>query len=157
MKPAIAFLSFAIIFSVLAAVALAPDLVTFDQSPFTAWWNDTIIINGSARYNNNTGIYNANLNISVGNVKCNNTTDSTGNYTCRFAAPQEVGTYSILINVTNSTGQSFTNTTTLKVRFKYGDTPSGTIDRVVYEVPIFIQEMSGRIRILFARVTVWRT
>lgn len=156
MKPVIAFLSFLIIFIIYSILVLAPDLLTYEQSVNTVWWNDTVIVNGSARYDNGTGIYDASVNITVGSVRCNNTTDSTGNYTCRFAAPQEVGKYTVSINITNSTGPRVTNATALNVVLKYGDTPIGTIDRVVYETPIFIQELSGRIRILFARITVWR-
>lgn len=156
MKFTIALLSFLIIFGIFSAAVLAPNIVTYQQSSATLWWNDTININGSARYENGTGIYNAFVNITIGSSKCNNTTDGTGNYTCTFTAPKEVGTYTVHINITNSTGPSVTNTSTLQVRLKYGDTPIGTVDRVVHETPIFIQELSGRIRILFARITVWR-
>ena len=151
-----ALISILLIFTIYSTLVLAPDLLTYEQSADTVWWNDTVVINGSARYNNGTGIYSANVSITVGNVRCNNTTDSTGNYTCRFAAPQEVGKYNVSINITNSTGPSVTNATTLNVRLKYGDAPIGTVGRVVYETPVFIQELSGRIRILSARITVWR-
>ena len=154
MKRFAVFLSFLLIFSFFVIVAYG-DIVTYTQSTNTIWWNETITVNGSAQYTNGTGIYNALVNITVGNAKCNNTTDSTGNYTCRFTAPTETGKFTLLVNVTNSTGPSVTNTTMLNVLFRYGDTPIGKIDRFVYETPIFIQEMSGRIRILFARVTVW--
>ena len=131
--------------------------VNFDMSSFTVFWNDTIRINGSARYGNLTGVYNAPVNITVGSAKCDNTTDGTGNFTCVFGAPQELGIYTVLVNVTNNTGYSTTNTGTLNVEFNYGDKPIGTISRVVYEVPVLLQEMSGRIRIVFVRLMAWRS
>ena len=131
--------------------------VTYYIFPTTVWWNDSVTVNGSARYANQTGVYDAILNIIVGNARCNNTTDSAGNYTCTFAAPLELGDYLVIINVTNSTGHNITNTTKLSVELNYGNKPIGTIDRVVSEVPIFIQEMSGRIRSVIARITTWRS
>ena len=149
-------LLFLLILLFITVIAFA-DVVTYQQSATSSvWWNDTVTINGTANYTNGTGIANANVNITVGSVRCNNTTNSNGDYICTFAAPSELGTYTVLINVTNSTGPSVTNTTTLTVKLKFGDMPIGTVDRVVYETPIFIQELSGKINVVFARVTAWR-
>ncbi len=147
---------FSIIFFLLSATSINA-LVTYQASHSKAWWNENVTVNGTARYDgNNSAIQDAQVNITIGSIKCNNTTDTSGNYRCIFGAPKEVGKYEIFINVTNSTGYNTTNTTKLAVELSYGSTPSGTIDRVVHEVPILIQEMSGRIRVVIARIMVWR-
>ncbi len=148
-------LLFSLALILLGAIVFA-DSLTFQSSAATAWWNDTVVINGTATYTNGSNVQNANVNITVGNVNCINTTDANGRYTCEFSAPKELGTYTVKINITNSTGPSISEQTTLAVKLKYGNTPIGTIDRVVYETPVFIQEMSGKINVVFVRITAWR-
>ena len=57
MKPLTALISILLIFAIYSTLVLAPDLLTYEQSVDTVWWNDTVVVNGSARYNNGTGIY----------------------------------------------------------------------------------------------------
>jgi hypothetical protein len=95
---------------------------------------------------------NENVNLTVSNIHCDNVTDSSGYWSCTFNAPLELGTYTVNAMI----GSMFANTTTLTVNVKYGEPPIGKTDRIVYEQPILIQEPSGKIRIAWARVMVWR-
>lgn len=136
---------------VLAATAI----ITVNLSRSSVWWNDTVTINGTANYTNGTTISNADVNITIGNVKCNNVTDSNGFWSCTFRSPLELGTYNVSVNITKS-GENFFNSTSLQVKPTYGGTPIGTGDRVAYEVPMLIQEPSGRIRWVWVTVLVWK-
>lgn len=132
-------------------------IVTINLSTIKPWWNDSVMTNGTASYSNGNPISDGSVSIRLNSREyCKTNTLSNGNYNCTFKAPLELGSYTLLVDVTNSTGSSFTNTTTLTLQIKYGEMPIGTIDRVVYEQPMLIQELSGRIRIVWARIMVWR-
>lgn len=132
------------------------DSATVTSTATTVWWNDSVTISGNATYSNGSVRYPDTVNITVGNVKCNNNTQTNGGYFCTFKAPLELGIYNVSINITNSTGNSILNHTTLTVKAKYGETPIGNVPRAVYETPLIMQEPSGRIRIVFIRIMAWR-
>jgi hypothetical protein len=119
------------------------------------WWNDTITVSGVATYTNGSAIANADVSITVSNRRCETITEDDGSYLCTFTAPLELGNYELKVNVTNSTGSSIINTTTLLVQLSYGKALS-TEPRGVYEIPFIMQEPSGRIRTVVVVVTAWR-
>jgi len=131
------------------------DIATVNLNATIFWWNDSVNISGIATYTNGTGIASSTVAVTVGGVTCSNTTDVNGNYNCIFRAPLELGTYTANINVTNSSGSTFTNSTSLIVKPTYGETPVGSVSRSVIEVPMLLQEPSGRIRKVIVRITVW--
>jgi hypothetical protein len=135
----------------------AEGTVTISLNASKVWWDDSVNASGIATYSSGNPISGTvSIKLDSTTYSCPNTVAATGFWNCTFNAPTELGTYTILVNVTNSTGSSFTNTTTLYVTPNYGQKPIGTTDRVVYEVPMLIQDLNGRIRQAWARVMVWK-
>lgn len=141
-------------FLIIAGVTFA-DVVTVNNFG-NFWWNDSVTVMGNATYTNGTAIKSERVNVTSTKINCANTTDTSGQYFCTFRTPLEIGTYNLTVNVTNSTGTSNYNYTTLTVKPKYGENVIGTTGRIVYEIPFVIQEPSGRIRVVVIRVTAWR-
>lgn len=132
--------------------------VTVGLNRTSYWWNETVISNGTANYTNGTAMSSHSFAITLNSVTyCSNTTTATGAWVCDFQAPNQIGTYTFSITVTNDTGSTFTNTTNLYVKPSYGGTPIGKTDRVVIEQPMLIQEPSGIIRQIWAKVKIWKT
>jgi len=138
------------------SLATTDGTVTIDLNSSKTWWNDTVNASGMAFYSNETGISGTAV-LTVNDVQmCSYSTDATGFWNCTFRAPDEIKTYTVLINVTNSTGYVFTNSTTLNVAPNYGGSFVGSTDRVVYEQPMLIQDLNGTIKKVWVRITTWR-
>jgi hypothetical protein len=135
--------------------ALPQDTVTINLNATKVWWNDSVNASGTARYANGTGI-SGSVSIEVDGYiqNCPPTTD--GNWSCVFNAPLKIGSYLVTVKITNSTGFVFQNSTSLGVSPYYGKKPIGTVSRIVYELPMLIQDLNGEIRVVFARIMVWR-
>jgi len=130
--------------------------VTIGLNSTKVWWNDTINASGRATYSNGTAISGTFV-LKVGDIQeCSHILATNGFWNCTFRAPDEIKAYTILVNVTNTTDYSFTNSTTLNVAPNYGGNPIGTVDRVVYEQPMFIQDLNGMIKKIWVRVTTWK-
>jgi hypothetical protein len=131
--------------------------VTISLNASKVWWNDTVNASGVATYSSGSPIH-GNVSISLDSTiySCPSTNAATGYWNCTFNAPLELGIYIVLVNVTNITGSSFTNTISLAVAPNYGLKPIGTINRVVYEVPMLIQDLNGKIRQAWVRIMVWK-
>jgi len=143
-------------FFISQSFAASDGTVTVDLNATNVWWNDSVLVSGTATYSNGTSISDAGVEIFVDDeLSCSTTTLPNGDYNCSFYSPFELGTYTVLVNVTNSTGYNFVNSSSLIVRLKYGKVPSGKADRVVYEIPVIIQELSGSIRRAWVRIMVW--
>jgi len=130
-------------------------VVTVNLNTTSAWWNDSVMVSGNANYTNGDPISSGSVSVTVGSNICTNTTDANGAYFCSINAPLDLGTYTLLVSVTKAS-ETFTNTTTLKVKATYGETPIGTVNRVAVELPMIIQEPSGKIEIAMVKVVVWR-
>jgi hypothetical protein len=124
----------------------------------TVWWNDTVIVNGTATYTNGSAVGSGQTaNVTLDSFQyCTGTTTAAGFYTCNFRAPLKLGVYTLQVTVTNSTGQTITNTTTFTVKPNFGQTVIGKTARSVFEVPMVIQDMNGEIRQIWTRVIVWK-
>jgi hypothetical protein len=130
--------------------------VTLSLNSTKVWWNDTVNASGTATYSNGTAISGTAV-LKVSDVQmCSYTVDASGFWNCTFRAPDEVKAYTVSVNVTNATGSSFTNSTTLNVAPNYGASVGGTSDRVVYEQPMLIQDLNGTIKKIWVRITTWR-
>lgn len=129
--------------------------VTIALNATKVWWNDSIKASGIAKYNNGSGIAGA-VEIKVDNLNFNCPDTSDGNWSCEFKAPNRIGSYVVTVTITNATGHKFQNFTQLKVSPNYGKTPTGSVARVVYELPLLIQDLNGDIRTVMARIMVWK-
>jgi hypothetical protein len=131
------------------------DTVTITLNSTKVWWNDSLNASGIAKYANGTGISGTvNLIVDSTNYPCPDTSD--GNWSCIFNAPLKIGSFLITVKITNSTGYIFQNSTFLEVSPSYGKNPIGSVTRVVYELPMLIQDLNGEIRIVLARVIAWK-
>jgi len=152
-------LIFSVLFLLLLAVfsvATTSDRVTISLNATKVWWNDTVNATGVATYANGTGIDGTvSLSVDSTSYSCS-PTYSGGNWNCTFNAPNEIGSYTVTVTVTNGTSSTFQSSTTLNVAPYYGKTPIGSIDRVVYELPMLIQDINGEIKTVFARIIVWK-
>jgi len=152
-------LIFSIIFLFLIiAISLAAtsDTVTISLNATKVWWNDTVNATGVATYANGTGIGGTvSLSVDSTSQSCS-PTYSNGKWNCTFNAPTEIGSYTVTVTITNATGSTVQNSTSLTVAPNYGKTPIGSIDRVVYELPLIIQDMNGEIKTIFAKIMVWK-
>lgn len=109
----------------------------------SVWWNDTVNITGVG-----TALAAVSSNIS-GSPACSTTTSATGNWNCTFLAPNDVGTYNLSVAVGASVDSSL-----LKVKPSYGQVPSGTASRSVLEIPLAMEQPSGRISVILSRLIV---
>ena len=156
------FLLFALValFSVFPTSA-STAAVNVTITPPTAWWNKTVVVNGTAKYTNGSAIPSASIAVTmtgkslVNESYCTNTTNSGGEFSCTFASPKELGTYDVRVYVTKD-GETFTGSNWLTVKLTFGESYTGTEDRVVYEVPMLLQDMTGRIKTALVRVIIWR-
>ena len=116
------------------------------------WWEDVVNASGNLYNNLSQSLPNQTVNVSLeGTTKCNVTTDSNGYYSCNFSAPTELGSYRV-----NASSGNASAATTLQVIPNFGMTPISSADRVVFELPVFFQDLSGRIVKIWARVKVWK-
>jgi hypothetical protein len=136
--------------------AASEGTVTLSLNSTKVWWNDTVNASGTAIYSNGTPISGTFV-FKVNDVQtCSYSVDANGFWNCTFRAPDEIKAYTVLVNVTNATGYSFANSTILNVAPNYGRSVVGTIDRVVYEQPMLIQDLNGTIKKIWVRITTWR-
>lgn len=146
-----------ILLFVVYSFASTTENVALSLNVTTAWWNDSIGLSGSANYSDGVPISGSDVAVNLdGRTYCTTQTDVNGLWNCDFRAPLELGAYTLAVTITNSTGSTFSNSTTLNVKLNYGETPIGQTERVVYEQPMLIQEPDGRVRIAWARVKIWR-
>lgn len=138
-------------------LSVTPGRITISISNTSIWWNDTISVNGTASYLNGTTINNSNTIVSINNVTtCTTTTNATGGYNCTFNGPLFLGTLNLRVEVVAAGNEIVENTSTLHIKATYGPRPAGFVDRVVYEVPMLMQEPNGNITKVTASLLVWR-
>jgi len=146
-----------IVFILLISFSFASEgTVTISLNDSSVWWNYTVNASGFATYSNGNPI-SGTVSISLDSTiySCPSTNAATGFWNCTFNAPTELGAFTVLVNVTNTT-YSFTNSTTLNVLAGYGQIAIGTVDRIVFELPMLMQDLNGEITKVWARVKVWR-
>jgi len=120
------------------------------------WWNDSVYASGIKIYSNGTIGSGDSYTFYINGVsQCSGTTNSSGGWSCTFRVPIEIGSFYANITSTSASVTSI-NSTILRVRPNYGQTPSGTSDRAVYENPFFIQDMNGKLKMVMVRITTWK-
>ncbi|MEM5829387.1 MAG: hypothetical protein QW040_02265 [Candidatus Aenigmatarchaeota archaeon] len=129
--------------------------ITINLNSTKVWWNDSVTASGIAKYQNGTGISGTvNLTVNGLTYTCPDTND--GNWSCTFNAPSKIGSFLVTVTIKNATGHQFQNSTILRVSPYYGKTPMGSMTRVVYELPLLIQDLNGEIKTVLARIIVWK-
>jgi hypothetical protein len=130
---------------------LIPDInITLNVSK--VWWEDGVLASGTLYTDSGKGLPDRIVNVKLdGITKCSSTTNSNGHYSCNFTAPNELGTF-----IVNATSGSSSASTILQVMPNYGQKAIGTADRIVYEVPILIQDLNGKIRQAWVRIMTWK-
>ena len=151
-KSLIFLLFLTLVFLLMFNLSLSANTVTMSLNASKVWWQDGILANGTLVNATNDPIPNVAVTVKIGGTtQCSDTTNATGHWECSFTAPNEISIYTVTAETATETAS-----TTLTVAPTYGDTPVGTVDRIVYEVPILIQDMSGKIKQIFVRITVWK-
>jgi len=129
----------------------SPMSLTIFLNSSKVWWNDSIYASGSAVYANGTMDSSDTYTFYINEIsQCGGTTNSSGGWSCTFRAPIEINSYEAKISLVAAAAS---NTTVLYVRPNYGFTPSGTSNRAVIEIPSFIEDMNGRLKIVIVRIT----
>ncbi len=125
-------------------------IVTINLNSSTSWWQDTILAYGEAKYLNGSPIKDAEVKIFVDREIVCPKTNADGKWSCVFNAPKEIKKYQVLVEV-----NGILNQTSFQVVPNYGKVPSGLVDRVVYEEPVLIQDLNGRIKKVWMKIMVW--
>lgn len=147
-----------LIFLVFFSFASSDGTVTIEINSTNVWWEDGLKVNGSATYSNGSAVAGTAY-VYLNDMWYCQGAISAGVYNCEFSAPQEIGSYALKVKVINATGSTFSNTSTstITVKASYGETAIGSIDRVVYEIPMLIQDLNGKVKYAIARVMIWRS
>jgi len=135
--------------------------VTVELNATTVYYGDGVNVSGRALYGDTGYVASSSVAVKIsGTTKCIDTTDDVGGYTCDFNAPQSVGTYSVVVEVTDArTNKLITNSTGLTVSVTYGETERErglAADVGCYEVPKVIQNPDGSIERATVRICVWK-
>jgi hypothetical protein len=143
-------LPFLLLFFLTFVLASEEEIITINLNSSTSWWQDSILAYGKASYSNGSPIQNAEVRLFIDKeISCPNTTYN-GEWSCIFSAPKEIKKYQVIVEVNNVLNQ-----TTFQVAPSYGILPLGLVNRVVYEEPILIQDMDGKIKKVWIRIIVW--
>lgn len=123
-------------------------------------WGDGVKVYGSVVGKDGENIENYFVEIFLeGQKVCSSTINISGQYECEFLAPNKIGNFKVLANLTDkSTGESFTNSTTLIVKFVYGGKDK-EIEKAssvsCYEAPQLIVNPDGSIKVVYLRICIW--
>jgi len=134
--------------------------VSIDLNVTSVGYSDPVNASGQAIYSDTGYIASSDVEIKIGgDVKCTDTTDASGSYDCEFSAPNQVGTFDVVVEVTDSdTGKLITNSTSLTVSVAYGEeavAEEPAADVGCYEVPTLVQNPDGSITKSTVRICVW--
>ncbi len=134
--------------------------VSVDLNATEVSYADSINVSGQARYIDTGYITLSSVEAKIsGNVKCTDTTDASGAYDCQFTAPNELGTFTVVVEVTDkNTSKVMRNSTSFTVTVVYGEEEKERIEAEnigCYEVPKIIQNPDGSIEKVTVRICVW--
>ena len=142
----------ALAFMLLSKISFSANTLSISLNSSKVWWQDGVLANGTLLDGSNNPIVGTLVTVKIsGATQCSDTTNAQGEWDCGFTAPNEIDIYTVTAEAGSSTAS-----TTLAVAPNYGATPVGTIDRIVYEVPMMFQDLTGKIKQIFVRITVWQ-
>jgi len=133
--------------------------VSINLNATSVGWGEPVNASGQAVYNDTGYVTSSTAAIKIsGSTKCTDPTDSVGRYDCVFTAPQSLGTYTVIVEVTDKdTGKVFTNSATLTVMTTYGGAKPIVAEQVTcYEEPRIVQNPDGTITKTTVRICVWK-
>ena len=123
---------------------------TIELNKKKVWWNESVKAYGRAKDPYGNPISDALVNLVVESRKCVNYTDSSGYWECNFYSPLAIGNYEVKVSIAG-----IVNSTYLKVSPHFGILPAQKEERIVYEIPITIQDKNGKIKTVWVRITVY--
>jgi len=134
--------------------------VTIELNATDVGYGDIVNVSGQAFYIDTGYVTSSDAVVKLNSItKCTDTTDSDGGYSCYFSAPNNVGIYTVSVEVTDmATGKLFTNSTSLTVSVIYGEEEAvreEAADVGCYEVPRLIQNPDGSIERVTVKICVW--
>lgn len=116
-----------------------------DLNYTTFWWNDSVNVTGEGAEGESVTV------VVDGVTKCSTNIPSSNIWGCRFYTPFSIGSYNLSV-----TAGSLVEYTTFFVSPIYGTKPTGSLSRFVLETPFAMQEPSGAISSIIARLTISR-
>jgi len=130
---------------------LGPFGVSIVLNATKVWWNDSVLAQGVVLNASGLPAIGVSVNLKLNNVtQCSTTTNSSGGWNCSFTAPNEINIYTVTAET-----EVGSMSTSLYVAPNYGQRPIGTANRVVFEIPVLIQDLNGKIKQVWARVMIW--
>jgi hypothetical protein len=135
--------------------------ITIDLNASEYSWGVGVNVFGQASYTDAEYVSSSDTTVKVeGQTKCTTTTDSSGQYSCAFSAPESIGNFTLFVEITDvRTGKLLSNSTVLIVRTTYGEAATertGAENVVCYEVPQIVQNPDGTIKRATVKLCVWK-
>ncbi len=137
--------------------------VTVNLNDTEPSWNEPLLVSGKASRADSTNIdtNSSGVNIYVnGTSRCTTETDSNGDYSCSFNAPNSLGLYQINVTVLDPiTVKTWSNTTTFTVKSVIGASRIDERDEdqiSCHEEPRIIQNPDGSLKSAIIRICVWK-
>jgi len=131
-----------------------------DLNATTVGYQAGINVSGYAAYLDIGFITSSDVDVKIGGVtQCTDTTGANGQYDCQFTGPNQVGTFTVAVTVTDKdTSKVISNSTSFIVQVSYGEessAESAARDVGCYEVPQLVQNPDGSITESTVRICVW--
>ena len=118
-------------------------------------WNKTLNASGNANYLNGTP-FNGEIQVKINGKNACKTNASNGFYSCLFNSPLEINEFEVkAYAIENSSTIGESNVVNLKVKYFYGSTKP-TKNVAVLELPMLIQNPTGRIGIVKVNLKIWK-
>jgi hypothetical protein len=135
--------------------------ISIELNSTDVYYAEGISVSGQAKYLGGSSITLSDVEVKIsGNVQCTDTTDGSGLYGCEFNAPNQLGTYDILVELMDKdSGKIISNSTSFIVSVKYGEEEErrGEAENVgCYEAPMAIQNPDGSIEKVIVKICVWK-
>ncbi|MBI2542790.1 MAG: hypothetical protein HYW24_01240 [Candidatus Aenigmarchaeota archaeon] len=137
--------------------------ITVNINDTSPTWSGGLRINGKVTRADGTNVDTdaSGVNIYVNStLSCTTQSDSSGDYSCDWNAPNSIGLYQANVTVLDpTTSKTWYNTTTFSVRPEVGATASTeiTADNIAcYEEPMIVQNPDGTITTAIVRLCVWK-
>jgi len=135
-------------------------VVTAELNQTSVEYGDAVNLSGEAYYLDTGYVTSSDVYVKIeGSTICSTVTETSGEYSCDFNAPNKVGNFNVLVEVLDKDTQKvISNTTVLSVEVALGGTKEEeeTAQNVgCYEVPKLVQNPDGSITKSIVRICVW--
>ncbi len=137
--------------------------VTLNLNSSFYWWGDAVLVYGNAKRKDGSSIDTStsifdNVTVLLDNKQvCMTDTNSSGDYSCVFNAPNSVGNYSLMVRVPDPlTGKIFRNFTNLEVKPTYGSGETNVREQSCIALPRLLINPDGTIKTVMVRICIWK-